>query len=67
MNGKSELTESDWLQIEMAARGCVSGQLREWPKLQSALRKLGLDAVDHMDAWYMRDVCNLAIMLKESE
>jgi hypothetical protein len=29
------------IQIEMAAIGCVSGTLAEWPHLLSALRKYG--------------------------
>ena len=31
----------DWLQIEQAACGCISGTLREWPDLRRALVKLG--------------------------
>lgn len=38
----TDLTDSEWLAIEMAARGCVSGRLKEWPLLASAFRKLEL-------------------------
>lgn len=37
----TELTEHDWVQIEQAAGGCISGRLEEWPHLIVALRKLG--------------------------
>ena len=35
-----ELTAHDWLQIEQAARGCVSGTSSEWPHLTRAIEKL---------------------------
>jgi len=35
----SNLTEHDWSQIEMAARGCVSGTSDEWPELRVAIMK----------------------------
>lgn len=31
------------LQIEMAASGCISGTLSEWPHLNAALTRLGFD------------------------
>lgn len=36
----TDLTESDWLQIEMAARGCISGTSDEWPNLRAAIEKI---------------------------
>lgn len=35
-----ELTDSDWLQIEQAAAGCVGGTSDEWPLLRHAIAKL---------------------------
>lgn len=32
----------DWLQIEQAACGCISGTLREWPDLARAFKKMGM-------------------------
>jgi len=50
------MTAHRWLQIEMAAKGCVSGTLREWPHLLAALRELGEDAHgwDRSCAWVPR-------------
>jgi len=36
----SELTEHDWVQIEQAAAGCVSGTSDEWPHLRLAIEKV---------------------------
>jgi hypothetical protein len=35
-----DLTEGDWLQIEQAANGCVSGDSDEWPALRAAIEKI---------------------------
>lgn len=36
----TNLTDDDWLQIEQAAAGCVSGTSDEWPALRSAIEKI---------------------------
>lgn len=36
------MTEQDVLQLDQAARGCVSGTLAEWPLLQAALARCGM-------------------------
>ncbi len=36
------MTEQDVLQLDQAARGCVSGTLAEWPLLQVALMNCGM-------------------------
>ena len=36
----SLLTESDWLQIEQAASGCISGTSDDWPALRHAVSLL---------------------------
>ena len=47
----------EMIQIEMAARGCISGTLTEWPHLKSALRKRGIRMLDTATAEEMRKVC----------
>ena len=37
------MTEQDVLQLDQAARGCVSGTLAEWPLLQAALARCGVN------------------------
>lgn len=36
------MTERDFLQLDQAARGGVSGTLAEWPLLQAALARCGM-------------------------
>lgn len=36
------MNDHDWLQIEQAANGCISGDLSEWPHLALAFKKLGI-------------------------
>lgn len=51
-----ELNPSHQLAIEMAARGCVSGTLDEWPALLSALLKLGEPVTLGTSAWDAREI-----------
>ncbi len=37
------MTDRDQLQLDQAARGCVSGTLAEWPLLQAALVRCGVN------------------------
>lgn len=46
------------LQIEMAARGCVSGTLEEWPALNIALVKFGLELPKETPASELKDLCS---------
>lgn len=48
------LNDHDRLQIEMAAQGCVSGTLAEWPHLMGALRRAGFDLPAKTEAWRLR-------------
>lgn len=51
------LSEKDWIQIEMVAKGCVSGTLVEWPRLRLAFDRLGLDSRGNMVSGKIRDIC----------
>ncbi len=58
----TELTEHDWIQVEMAARGCVSGTLEEWPHLARALKRLGHEDLPSTTwAGELRRLCQLAM------
>lgn len=58
------MDEQLWLQIEMAAKGCVSGTLREWPMLKRALAEQGYELPDITRADVLRDLSK-AIYEKE--
>lgn len=45
------------VQIEQAAKGCISGTLSEWPHLKSALRKCGYDLHDSSSAKTVSLLC----------
>lgn len=53
----TRLSDHDLLQVEMAARGCISGQLREWPDLQTALRRAGYSLADSTHAYQIKTIC----------
>jgi hypothetical protein len=54
----SELTESDWLQIEQAAAGCISGTSDEWPALRIAIEKIaGHPLCDRKCAAWLQGFC----------
>lgn len=59
----SKLTEQDRLQVDMAARGCVSGRLYEWPHLGAAFERAGITRNPAMASDVMRDVCRLLLMI----
>lgn len=50
------INDHDIFQIEMAARGCVSGTLAEWPHLMGALRRAGVDLPAKTEAWRLRNL-----------
>ena len=49
------------LHIEMAAKGCVSGTLSEWPMLRRSLRENGLHLDETTDAITLRKICSLIV------
>lgn len=62
-----DANEHDKLQIEMAARGCVSGRLGEWPMLKSALRKYGYGNLSNFTrADVLRKLCQDILLAEEA-
>lgn len=53
----TDLSDDDLLQIEMAAKGCISGALVEWPRLRLAFDRLGLDSSGDMRSEDVREIC----------
>ena len=46
-------------QVEMAARGMLSGTLKEWPMLYTALDYFGVKVSRRHRALYVRKICEL--------
>ena len=63
----STLTEQDWLQVDSAARGCVSGTLGEWPALQAVFSKLGLVCYPNLHSSVVKDMCRLIMSIEDDE
>lgn len=63
----SKLTEHDWLQVDLAARGCVSGRLHEWPHLAAAFKRAGLEAQPSTGSFAVRDISRLLLMLSPNK
>jgi len=57
-NNLDQLTDHDWDQIIMAAKGCVSGTSDEWPHLQRAIEKItGRPFLFRKSASWLRGFC----------
>jgi hypothetical protein len=55
----ASLTPHDWLQIDQAARGCISGTSDEWPHLCNAIAKLqGKPLWCRQSADWLRGFCS---------
>lgn len=54
------------LQIEQAASGCISGYLREWPVLQSALAYEGLILSDDTLSPTLKKICQMILELDKA-
>jgi len=52
------------LQIKMAAKGCVSGTLSEWPHLAAALKSAGFDLPLTTEARHLIDLCREIVAAK---
>jgi hypothetical protein len=50
-----------YTQIEMPAKGCVSGRLKEWPVLQAALKDCRFDLPPDTLAYEIQQVCQALI------
>lgn len=60
--GVAELTADDWLQIEMAAKGCVSGVASEWPALAAAINKLRDKPIGpHVSSSWLQGFCEALV------
>src|SRR5690606_15605788 len=65
--GVAELTADDWLQIEMAAKGCVSGTSDEWPALAAAIAKLrGKPFVRRVSSAWLEGFCMGAMSMRRT-
>lgn len=62
---RRRLSSHQWLQIEQAAQGCVSGFAYEWPDLRCALIELGIHTAWDCAASTLRTIC-LVIVTRES-
>lgn len=61
------MTENDWIQIEQAASGCISGTSDEWPALRTAISKLtGKPFGDRKTASWLQGFCAGVLMQKDA-
>jgi hypothetical protein len=51
------MSDHDFIQIDSAARGCVSGTLVEWPHLRAALDREGRRLPTDTPATELQAVC----------
>lgn len=62
------MTDHDWLQITMVAKGCVSGTSDEWPDLVHAIEKLrGGPLVHRRSADWLRGFCEGVLLMRGAE
>jgi hypothetical protein len=59
------LTDSDWLQIEMAAKGAVSGTSDDWPLLVKAIEKVTKRKLMRKPAAWLRGFCEGLVMARD--
>lgn len=61
------MTDDDWLQIEQASRGCISGTSDEWPALREAIEKLtGRPFGPRKTSDWLQGFCEAAIFHKDA-
>jgi hypothetical protein len=58
------LTDSDWLQIEMAAKGAVSGTSDDWPLLVKAVEKVTKRKLMRRSAEWLRGFCEALLLTR---
>lgn len=64
-SGIRRLTDNDWLQIDMAARGCVSGTSDEWPALASAIDKVRGGKLSSKSAAWLQGFCEALLFSRK--
>lgn len=61
----AKLTADDWLQIEMAAKGCVGGTSDEWPALVAAINKVRAKPLSHrVAAGWLQGFCEALVSVR---
>lgn len=63
---RSKLTDHDWLQIEMAAAGTVSGTSDEWPDLVAAINKVRGGSLRRKPAAWLRGFCEALVRASQT-
>lgn len=59
------MTETDWLQVEQAAAGCIDGTSDDWPLLRIAIEKLTREPFEHRrTAQWLQGFCESAVNLR---
>ena len=59
------MTEHQRLQVKMAANGCISGTLDEWPNLFVTMKNLGADVKGSTTAYEAKLLCQQLLMNEE--
>ena len=62
----SELTDHDWIQIEQAAAGCVSGTSDDWPDLVVAIEKVRGRKLNRKSAAWLHGYCEGLLEFKDA-
>lgn len=55
------MNNHDYLQIDQAANGCISGTLKEWPHLKMALERLNIVISNDTKAIELTRICRIII------
>ena len=67
VESESTMNEHDWLQIEQAASGCISGTSDDWPDLRNAIEKLtGKSFGLRKSADWMRGYCEAVMWQRDA-
>ena len=61
------ISDNDILQIEQAARGCISGKLSEWPALYHALKKCNVLLPLDTHALVLTQICKLILTIQQEK
>jgi len=61
------LASEVWIQIEMAAAGCISGTLTEWPLLKQALFECDVTLLDNSSSIFVQCICRDLIKIRDED